>query len=518
MIKEIIPNIDYSLPTGTDLFIVTITLSGSTHYYNEVYTATADKTVAQIMTAYEAGKDIYAAILDSYIPFSVGNSGRAEFRHYRIEEDRLIRFALDGLADVDSNYEEWIFRASRGTCDSDDIGGGGQVAAYAFVSKGESLYTTTGNESSIPIGITGYRSTDILFVDVNGLDLVAGTDYTISGSNIVLTTPITSAGEIIHFIAIRATAATVQDYSALKGDKGDKGDTGDTGATGPQGPKGDTGETGSTGPQGPAGNNGSDGTTFTPSVDASGNISWTNDGGKTNPTTQNIKGPKGDTGDTGPQGPQGATGATGPQGETGATGPQGPAGSDGFSPIATVSKSGTTVTISITDKNGTTTATVSDGAGSIQDVYQNGSSVVDSNNIAQVVTPTNANIVDLIYPVGSIYMAVNNTSPATLFGGTWVQIEDTFLLAAGTTYTAGDTGGEATHTLTENEMPTHIHKMQFYTTSGNRNGGYTWTNGTNKGKLSDETLSSAGMDSKGGGQAHNNMPPYLAVYMWKRTA
>lgn len=329
MIKEVIPNIGYDLPTGTDLFIVTIALSGSTYYYNDVYTATADKTVAQIRTAYEAGKDIYARILDSYIPFSVGNSGRAEFRHYRIEEDQLIRFALDGLADVDSNYEEWFFRASRGTCDSDDIGGGGTSAAFAFVSKDESYYTTIGNESSIPIGISGYRSSDILFVDVNGLDLVSGTDYTKSGSNIVLTTPITSAGEIVHFIAIRVTAATVQDYSALKGDKGDTGDTGATGPTGPQGPKGDTGDTGSQGPTGP-------------------------------------QGPKGDTGDTGPQGPQGETGAQGPQGETGPTGPVGPTGPQGPQ-----------------GEKGDTGA-----PGVVQDVYQNGSSVLDSNNIARITTPT----------------------------------------------------------------------------------------------------------------------------------
>ena len=65
-------------------------------------------------------------------------------------------------------------------------------------------------------------------------------------------------------------------------------------------------------------------------------------------------------------------------------------------------------------------------------------------------------IADLVYPVGSIYMSVNSTSPATLFGGTWTQIQDTFLLAAGSTYAAGATGGEATHTLTENEMPSQI--------------------------------------------------------------
>ena len=85
-----------------------------------------------------------------------------------------------------------------------------------------------------------------------------------------------------------------------------------------------------------------------------------------------ISGPKGDTGATGPQGPKGDTGPQGPQGpkgDTGSQGPQGPqgpkgdTGADGFSPIATVTKSGDTATITITDKNGTTTAQISDGAG-----------------------------------------------------------------------------------------------------------------------------------------------------------
>ena len=66
-------------------------------------------------------------------------------------------------------------------------------------------------------------------------------------------------------------------------------------------------------------------------------------------------------------------------------------------------------------------------------------------------------LLNAIYPVGSIYMSVNSTSPATLFGGTWERIKDRFLLAAGDAYAAGGTGGEATHTLTEGEMPAHSH-------------------------------------------------------------
>lgn len=120
-----------------------------------------------------------------------------------------------------------------------------------------------------------------------------------------------------------------------------------------------------------------------------------------------------------------------------------------------------------------------------------------------------------IYPVGSIYMSVSSTSPATLFGGTWERIKDTFLLSAGNTYSAGATGGEATHKLTINEMPSHTHAIYYYLSSGSKSFGY---NFQNKGEQSSQTTESGGIVNTGGSTAHNNMPPYLAVYVWKRTA
>lgn len=121
---------------------------------------------------------------------------------------------------------------------------------------------------------------------------------------------------------------------------------------------------------------------------------------------------------------------------------------------------------------------------------------------------------DAAYPVGSIYMSVNSSDPSTLFGGTWVQIQDTFLLAAGTTYAAGATGGEAMHTLTVTEMPAHAHT--FSTDNGKAVGFVGSGNGSLGG--SGNNRMSVDMLNTGGGQAHNNMPPYLAVYVWKRTA
>lgn len=121
-------------------------------------------------------------------------------------------------------------------------------------------------------------------------------------------------------------------------------------------------------------------------------------------------------------------------------------------------------------------------------------------------------IFDMIYPVGSIYMSINSTSPSNLFGGTWEQIKERFLLGASETYIVGSTGGEATHTLTVNEMPSHSHKyyspiVQSVTaaSSGNTYGNY------NKQYIIETS-------KEGGGQPHNNMPPYFTVYIWKRTA
>lgn len=129
----------------------------------------------------------------------------------------------------------------------------------------------------------------------------------------------------------------------------------------------------------------------------------------------------------------------------------------------------------------------------------------------QTVLTTNFNS---IYPVGSIYMSVNNVNPSTIFGGTWEQIEDKFLLASGTTYTAGTTGGEATHTLTINEMPSHRHSTYYLTNtaSGSARWGMAHSNSPQKTELDNGTA------YVGGGQAHNNMPPYLAVYVWKRVS
>ena len=106
---------------------------------------------------------------------------------------------------------------------------------------------------------------------------------------------------------------------------------------------------------------------------------------------------------------------------------------------------------------------------------------------------------------------MNRINPSTLFGGTWEQIKDTFLLSAGDNYTGGSTGCEAEHTLTVDEMPSHKHVAPVY-----KSGSTDFQSGLNY--SSGGSTNSSFVQATGGSQAHNNMPPYLTVYMWKRIA
>lgn len=122
------------------------------------------------------------------------------------------------------------------------------------------------------------------------------------------------------------------------------------------------------------------------------------------------------------------------------------------------------------------------------------------------------------YPVGAIYISTDATSPAELFGGTWEQIKDTFFLAAGDTYTAGSTGGEAEHTLTTTEMPYHSHTILLNSASSVSYDAWDYSYGASKANRSYYSQGPAEpiVGGAGGSGAHNNMPPYLSVYAWKR--
>lgn len=140
-----------------------------------------------------------------------------------------------------------------------------------------------------------------------------------------------------------------------------------------------------------------------------------------------------------------------------------------------------------------------------------------SGRISTLETTVNTRLIDMVYPVGSIYISVNNVSPQVFWGGVWTALGGQFLLGANTTYPAGTTGGEATHTLTTSEIPSHTHNIKFGGGDAEQTivAGRSYVQST-RWWWSD--ASDAIVQSSGGGSAHNNMPPYLSVYMWKRTS
>ena len=162
-------------------------------------------------------------------------------------------------------------------------------------------------------------------------------------------------------------------------------------------------------------------------------------------------------------------------------------------------------------------------------------------------------LLDLIYPVGSIYMSMNATNPETLFGGKWEAIaQGRCLIGAGTgtdsrkeskTFAAGDTGGEYNHQLTVGEMPNHNHSIattntaltghadtasqQFDSTTASgvfsletitthRNNGCDWAPDCIRLRFNGNHSHTTTIQSIGGGSVHNNIAPYLSVNIWKR--
>lgn len=153
---------------------------------------------------------------------------------------------------------------------------------------------------------------------------------------------------------------------------------------------------------------------------------------------------------------------------------------------------------------------------SLDNVYVGDTEPTDSN-IKCWISPSGkidlSSLWDQIYPVGSIYLSVNATNPSVLFGGTWEQVKGKFLVGVDPSdtdfNTSEKTGGEKTHKLTVDEMPSHNHPGIFKYTNQS-NGWYARLYLGTDGKAIENE------GKTGGDKPHNNLPPYMTVYMWKR--
>lgn len=136
------------------------------------------------------------------------------------------------------------------------------------------------------------------------------------------------------------------------------------------------------------------------------------------------------------------------------------------------------------------------------------------------------NLIDLVYPVGAVYISYKSDNPVSLFGGSWTAITGRFLyMNAGT-----GTGGENTHKLTISEMPSHNHyanpTVVIWYPDGQPNFGNqqltSYWNGCVNGQNSPDSYGEGKLSfytsNVGSGEAHNNMPAYQTLYAWRRTA
>ena len=125
------------------------------------------------------------------------------------------------------------------------------------------------------------------------------------------------------------------------------------------------------------------------------------------------------------------------------------------------------------------------------------------------------------YPVGSIYITTTDTNPSTFIGGTWEQIQDRFLIGAGNTYSANATGGNVNHTHTLQSayadfILTGATAYENYVTVPSRQYSLKWALPNNQQSTTDN--SPYAIPIKGNTDSSSNIPPYLAVYMWKRVS
>lgn len=362
------------------------------------------------------------------------------------------------------------------------------------------------------------------------------------------------------------TSAAVLNFTIPKGAKGDKGDTGPAGADGSNGA------------------DGAAATVAVGSVTSGATASVTNSGTSSAAILDFVlpKGDKGDKGDRGPQGPQGDPGtapninvlapltvanAATSENANGVAIGDGASVSGAGSVAIGLSASGTQQSVAIgssaTSDDGvsiglgtnSTTGSVAIGRGASatavssiaigRDAIANEShtvsfggnetepDVIQTSRLVNVTDPVNAQdaatknyvdtqvtpiqeIFDAIYPIGII---VSGAKPSL---GTWEKVEGRFLFGSDPDHDEGGEGGEAMHTLTINEMPSHNHATQlgigYYVTIDDNSPNKYGIAGGSYVSMSWGAASGRFTGNTGGSRAHNNMPPYLVVDMWRRTA
>ena len=155
---------------------------------------------------------------------------------------------------------------------------------------------------------------------------------------------------------------------------------------------------------------------------------------------------------------------------------------------------------------------------------------IDENSASIV-----SQLINVIYPVGSIYITTNEQNPGEYLGGEWESYgEGRTIVGAGTgtdennvqkMFEINQTGGEYQHTLTVNEMPSHNHLFGYrnnsysgfyYSRENGQNINYWLGNGNTDNTQQGQTDGKITIDYTGGNQAHNNIQPYIVTYMWKR--
>jgi hypothetical protein len=145
------------------------------------------------------------------------------------------------------------------------------------------------------------------------------------------------------------------------------------------------------------------------------------------------------------------------------------------------------------------------------------------NDIASqnFVNTRNFATLDDIYPVGSIYLTASAVSPSTSFGGSWVRYAEGKCLFGvddtDTDFALETTGGVKEVVLTEAQMPSHTHTFGDKVRTTGTDGGHHSYNFIQP-IIAGITSQNNTTDATGGGQAHENLPPYIAIYIWKRTA